>query len=844
MEDTSSEEQYAEEPAAAEAMENTANRALDNELPEAPALTENTEFSANGVYYRVTSVSADGTGGTAEVIKTPEDAEGLGPVLAIPDTVTDLSTGTVYNVTKIASGAFSGNTWIQEVTIAKRLEKIGRNAFSECANIEKIVFSKNNSLYSIGDNAFYGLSGNVVFIVYNEDMADLLISSGVNENAIIFETIDIADAAAEPVHPQVYTGGPVTPGISISYNGDMLYEGYDYEVEYLDNINKGIGTVVITGLGEYSGTKTVTYEIREKEVIPEVSLSEDSFIYNGETRKPSVTVSDGDNILTPDEDYTVAYPADCKNTGVHDITVTLKGNYKGTKTASFRITPKQATPEVILSADTYTFNDKTQKPSVTVKDGNDILSGDDYTTTFSPGCKNAGTYKVTVTLKGNYRGTKTVSFKILPKKVTPSVTLSHRTYTYNGKVRKPKATVRIGGRKLTSGYRVTYSHGRKNAGTYKVTVTLKGNYRGTKTVSFKILPKKVTPSVTLSHRTYTYNGKVRKPKTAVIVGGKKLASGYKVAYSPGRKNIGTYRVRVTLKGNYTGTRTVLFRIIPKRSFIAKVAADRTSVTVKWKKQAKAAGYQVQYSTAQSFKGAKTITIKGQRMDTVKFQKPVAGKKYYVRVRAYKIVHGEKYFSRWASNVEKNVSRKGKEENREQTPVKTPAKTPDTAAETTALTSAPADGQTTAEAPARSQAQDEKQPGAKPHVHTWVDIKKTVHHEAEGHYDWKQTGTRTVVDEEAWDEDICDWICECNFCGYRTLDGYEMALHGYFVHNHYDEKTGRIWSYGIYYDPVDTKHHDAVTHEEPVYDNVWVEDKAAWDETVVTGQKCSGCGATR
>ena len=770
MEDTSSEEQYAEEPAAAEAMENTANRALDNELPEAPALTENTEFSANGVYYRVTSVSADGTGGTAEVIKTPEDAEGLGPVLAIPDTVTDLSTGTVYNVTKIASGAFSGNTWIQEVTIAKRLEKIGRNAFSECANIEKIVFSKNNSLYSIGDNAFYGLSGNVVFIVYNEDMADLLISSGVNENAIIFETIDIADAAAEPVHPQVYTGGPVTPGISISYNGDMLYEGYDYEVEYLDNINKGIGTVVITGLGEYSGTKTVTYEIREKEVIPEVSLSEDSFIYNGETRKPSVTVSDGDNILTPDEDYTVAYPADCKNTGVHDITVTLKGNYKGTKTASFRITPKQATPEVILSADTYTFNDKTQKPSVTVKDGNDILSGDDYTTTFSPGCKNAGTYKVTVTLKGNYRGTKTVSFKILPKKVTPSVTLSHRTYTYNGKVRKPK--------------------------------------------------------------------------TAVIVGGKKLASGYKVAYSPGRKNIGTYRVRVTLKGNYTGTRTVLFRIIPKRSFIAKVAADRTSVTVKWKKQAKAAGYQVQYSTAQSFKGAKTITIKGQRMDTVKFQKPVAGKKYYVRVRAYKIVHGEKYFSRWASNVEKNVSRKGKEENREQTPVKTPAKTPDTAAETTALTSAPADGQTTAEAPARSQAQDEKQPGAKPHVHTWVDIKKTVHHEAEGHYDWKQTGTRTVVDEEAWDEDICDWICECNFCGYRTLDGYEMALHGYFVHNHYDEKTGRIWSYGIYYDPVDTKHHDAVTHEEPVYDNVWVEDKAAWDETVVTGQKCSGCGATR
>jgi len=70
-----------------------------------------------------------------------------------------------------------------------------------------------------------------------------------------------------------------------------------------------------------------------------------------------------------------------------------------------------------LSATSYVYNGKVKTPTVTVKDsaGKTLKEGTDYTVTYASGRKNAGTYKVTVKMKGNYSGTKTLTFKILPK---------------------------------------------------------------------------------------------------------------------------------------------------------------------------------------------------------------------------------------------------------------------------------------------------------------------------------------------------------------------------------------------------------------------------------------------
>ncbi|MBR5452299.1 MAG: hypothetical protein IKV36_04830, partial [Clostridia bacterium] len=80
-----------------------------------------------------------------------------------------------------------------------------------------------------------------------------------------------------------------------------------------------------------------------------------------------------------------------------------------------------------LSATSYTYNGKVRTPSVVVKDskGNTLKKGTDYTVTYASGRKNVGTYKVTIKMKGNYSGTKTLTFKINPiKSTTCKFTLS------------------------------------------------------------------------------------------------------------------------------------------------------------------------------------------------------------------------------------------------------------------------------------------------------------------------------------------------------------------------------------------------------------------------------------
>lgn len=72
-----------------------------------------------------------------------------------------------------------------------------------------------------------------------------------------------------------------------------------------------------------------------------------------------------------------------------------------------------------------------------------------------------------------------------------TIKLSATSYTYDGKVKTPKVKVTGANKKtISSGnYKVSYSHGRKNVGTYKVTVKFKGNYSGTVTKTFKIKAK-------------------------------------------------------------------------------------------------------------------------------------------------------------------------------------------------------------------------------------------------------------------------------------------------------------------------------------------------------------------
>ena len=118
-----------------------------------------------------------------------------------------------------------------------------------------------------------------------------------------------------------------------------------------------------------------------------------------------------------------------------------------------------------------------------------------------------------------------------------------------------------------------------------------------------------------------------------------------------------------------------------------------------------------------------------------------------------------------------------------------------------------------------------------HTHTWVNITKTVNHPAVTHQE-DVYENRQVKVKDAWDEQVrVDAGAECRQCGYRTTNPDDMTKHcleyGHSSHNISEYKT---------------VHHDAVYKTQRVKVGTrTVTDKAAWTETVVTGQKCSSCG---
>ena len=153
--------------------------------------------------------------------------------------------------------------------------------------------------------------------------------------------------------------------------------------------------------------------------------------------------------------------------------------------------------------------------------------------------------------------------------------------------------------------------------------------------------------ITVRNRTYT--GKpVKKPAVTVMYGEKQLKEGtdYTLAYDTKAKEIGAYRLKVRGMGQYTGTKSVTFKIIPKGTAFTEVTGGNHQITLKWKKQKNITGYQLQYGREKDFSDGRKITAgKGDTSATIK--KLEAGKTYYVRIRTYATVEDMKFYSEWS-----------------------------------------------------------------------------------------------------------------------------------------------------------------------------------------------------
>ncbi len=193
------------------------------------------------------------------------------------------------------------------------------------------------------------------------------------------------------------------------------------------------------------------------------------------------------------------------------------------------------------------------------------------------------------------------------------------------------------------------------------------------------------------------------------------------------------------------------------------------------------------------------------------------------------------------------------------PASKPTTAPTTSAPTTAApTKAP-------ETTATTKAPETTAPTTTAHTHAWVPVTTTVHHDAVTRQVWKEDTAawdenvlvqdawdENVLVQDAWDEPIIAEVDICNVCGYV----YPIGASGddYDYHALVNPGDGGGWHTEAR--QVGTTHHDAVyntVHHDAVYKTVHHEatghyetvvDHEAWDETVTTGYKCSGCGATK
>ena len=205
-------------------------------------------------------------------------------------------------------------------------------------------------------------------------------------------------------------------------------------------------------------------------------------------------------------------------------------------------------------------------PKPTVKYGNTVLKVDrDYKLAYKNNTVK-GTATIVIKGCGNYSGTRSISFRILPKTSIAKAKVTVAKQGYTGKALTPTATVVLGSKtlKLGTDYSVKYANNIAK-GTATVTITGKGHYTGQAKGTFKIVARTAISKLSISSiSAQTYSGSALKPKPTVKRGGTVLKEGrdYRLAYK-NNKTKGTASVTIVGKNLYCGSKTISFKIKAK-----------------------------------------------------------------------------------------------------------------------------------------------------------------------------------------------------------------------------------------------------------------------------------------
>ena len=160
-----------------------------------------------------------------------------------------------------------------------------------------------------------------------------------------------------------YDGKAKTPSVTVKVGGKTLKKDTDYTVSYSNNTKIGTAKVTITGKGNYTGSISKTYSIKnnfKKATISGISNKS----YTGKNITQSITVKYNGKTLKNGTDYTVSY-SNNKKVGTATVKITGKGSYTGTITKTFKINPAKQEIQKLTAKSKAFFVDWAQKGSAT-----------------------------------------------------------------------------------------------------------------------------------------------------------------------------------------------------------------------------------------------------------------------------------------------------------------------------------------------------------------------------------------------------------------------------------------------------------------------------------------------
>ncbi|MCM1123387.1 MAG: leucine-rich repeat protein, partial [Eubacterium sp.] len=394
---------------------------------------------------------------------------------------------------------------------------------------------------------------------------------------------------------------------------EPLVERTDYSVRYENNCEIGTATAVVTGMGDYAGTKRVSFKIKGKAINKAVVTGIENKIYNGTEQQQNITVTVDYSVLTQDKDYTVSYKKN-KDAGTAQLVIQGIGAYSGTLKKSFKIAAydlgvdeKGLISELQINQGTVAGSDEgltmvyTQggcQPDVTLRFGEvELVKGKDYTISYQNNkniadrtAQKAPT--IVIKGKGNFKGKLSEKFTIVKRSLDDAaypVAMSVADVAYTkgaGKyISKPTLTD-INGKKLKAGtdYDASYmaadgitklnKKSVVNAGSYVcVTVRGKGKYDGSLMTTYRITQANFAKvSVKIAPQTYTGNrvfiNDENRGDITVKIGKTELVCGvdYEIMEDSYANNIKKGNASVTLRGinDYGGMKTVKFKIQAKK----------------------------------------------------------------------------------------------------------------------------------------------------------------------------------------------------------------------------------------------------------------------------------------